>query len=161
MKKSLLIGIILAVYLAFSGIVDVGLSYVAYQRDPDFFIEHEVTKEITAYFIKGDIPLLFIFIYLVCIVYVCLIAIPKFYKYERYPKIGKFVFYNFVILIIGSGLCHYLGGLSWFFYPVVYIVNSLQFLLIIVTIVLVVYLVYQLIQEYKKEKSIPISSKKE
>lgn len=161
MKKSLLIGIILAIYLALSGIVDVGLSYIAYQRDPEFFIDHEVTKEITAFFVKGEIPLLFIFIYLVCIFYVCLIVIPKFYKYEKYPKISKFVFYNFIILMIGSGLCHYLGGLSWFFYPVAYVVNSLQYLLITVTIVLVVYLVYQVIQEYKKEKVIPVSSKKE
>ena len=154
MKKPILIGIIMAIYIALSGIADLGLSYMAYQRDALFFIDHEVNREIVDYFVKGNFPYIFLLFYIVVIAYVCLIAVPLFYRADEYPELKKTLFNGTIAVLILAGLCHYVGGLSWFFIPLSYVVIFLQIGTTIVSVYIVISITKYVINKYKKEKEI-------
>lgn len=144
----------MAIYMALSGIADLCLSYMAYQKDNLFFIDHEANREIVNYFVDGSFPYIFLFFYVVVIVYVCLIVVPYFYQSDKFPELKKPFFNGTVAVLILGGLCHYLGGLSWFFFPLSYIVIFLQIGATLVSAYIVISAIKYVINKYKKDKEI-------
>ena len=130
-------GIVLSVIVLVSGLFDLSLSYIAYQRDHVYFITHEANREIIPFFVDGAFPYFYFFdiLFLMALIFV-LIRIFHEIEKQGFKRESKQLLFCYYWIFAISSLSHVLGGLTWYdqYKILVIFVNSLYIFVFIVGI---------------------------